>query len=138
MQRRRGASSEHHGQSGSQDSGGSSFTVVLAFAANLLVALAKADRSEHRPDVPGAAVAQRVGGIRGPTRATLAHQQDEDGGYGWAYLVLVVSFVLEGTSFLQALRQARSGSHARRVSPTPSSTPTRMEPRASHIALPVI
>ena len=40
-----------------------------------------------------------------------------DGGYGWAYLVLVVLFVLEGTSFLQALRQARSGSHARRVSP---------------------
>lgn len=42
---------------------------------------------------------------------------EEGGDYLWAYLVLGLAFVLEGTSFLQALRQARSGAAARRISP---------------------
>lgn len=48
---------------------------------------------------------------------SLGAAETGDVDYGWAYLVLGVAFVLEGISFLQALRQARSGARSRRVSP---------------------
>jgi cation diffusion facilitator family transporter len=37
--------------------------------------------------------------------------------YLWAYVVLAVSFLLEGTSFLQALRQTRAGAVTRQLHP---------------------
>lgn len=43
--------------------------------------------------------------------------EEETPSYTWAYAVLAIAFVLEGTSFLQALRQARSAAVRRRISP---------------------
>lgn len=43
--------------------------------------------------------------------------EEEAPSYTWAYAVLGIAFLLEGTSFLQALRQARSAAGPRRLSP---------------------
>ncbi|KXO88928.1 cation diffusion facilitator family transporter [Tsukamurella pseudospumae] len=42
---------------------------------------------------------------------------EETSDYGWAYTVLAIAFVLEGTSFLQALRQTRAGAEERMMHP---------------------
>ena len=46
-------------------------------------------------------------------------QQGEEGNpsYTWAYVVLAISFVLEGTSFAQALRQTKAGALKRMLRP---------------------
>lgn len=48
---------------------------------------------------------------------SLSGSDTEAPSYGWAYAVLAVAFVLEGVSFLQALRQTRSVATSRRLHP---------------------
>jgi cation diffusion facilitator family transporter len=48
---------------------------------------------------------------------SLRSGEEEGASYLWAYVVLAVSFLLEGTSFLQALRQTRAGAVRRRLHP---------------------
>jgi cation diffusion facilitator family transporter len=48
---------------------------------------------------------------------SLQHGEQESGSYGWAYAVLGISFVLEGISFAQALRQTKAGAIERMLRP---------------------
>jgi len=48
---------------------------------------------------------------------SLTNEGGPEASYLWAYLVLAVSLLLEGTSFLQALRQTRAGAVKRRLHP---------------------
>jgi cation diffusion facilitator family transporter len=48
---------------------------------------------------------------------SLGEPEGEGGSFLLGYVVLAIAFVLEGTSFLQAYRQARAGAATRRVTP---------------------
>jgi len=48
---------------------------------------------------------------------SLQHGEAEATSYGWAYAVLGISFVLEGISFAQALRQTKAGALERMLRP---------------------
>ncbi|MDX2968994.1 cation diffusion facilitator family transporter [Kribbella solani] len=48
---------------------------------------------------------------------SLEHGEAESTSYGWAYAVLGVSFVLEGISFTQAMRQTKAGALQRMLRP---------------------
>ena len=154
-------------ESDAASSGGESLlTVIVAFAANLLIAVAKTIASlitgsasmtaeaAHSWADTGNEIFLLVGVRRAGRPADEAHPlgygrvgyiwsmfaavglftvgaavsvwhglqslgatQEEHPSYVWAYVVLAIAFVLEGTSFLQAFRQTRSVAEQRRLEP---------------------
>lgn len=150
---------------GAEQESGSGVTVVLAFATNFLVAVAKSivaaltgsasmlAEAAHSWADTGNEIFLLIGEKRSRKPADRSHPlgygrsgfvwamfaaiglfavgagvsiwhgiqsltvESEGEDYLWGYVVLAISFALEGTSFLQALRQTRRGARRRRLDP---------------------
>lgn len=148
---------------GESDSGTSLLTVIIAFVANLLIAIAKSvvaaitgsasmlAEAAHSWADTGNEIFLLIGSRRGAKPADDEHPlgygragyiwalfaafglftvgavvsiwhglqslttSSTETSYGWAYVVLAVSFVLEGASFFQASRELRSTAKAKKV-----------------------